>query len=162
METKTDKNQQYRTESGLTPLQEQAAILLASGETITAISEKLDINRSTIYEWQGILTFRCFYNKQCEIIRERIKAGLFGLQDEAFNAIKDILKGDNQAMKLKAATWILDKASEASIGATDPIGILRDECRLPSGRSNNWEKYGELLEEYHLQDEDRYIPPHYD
>lgn len=158
----TNQNQNW-TESGLTPLQEQAAILLASGETITAISEKLDINRSTIYEWQGILTFQCFYNKQCEIIRERIKAGLFGLQDEAFNAIKDILKGDNQAIKLKAATWLLDKASEASIGETNPITILRDECKVfPNFGGNDWDKYGRLLEEYHLQDEERYIPPHYD
>lgn len=157
-----NQNQDW-TESGLTPLQEQAAILLASGETITAIAERLEINRSTIYEWQGILTFKCFYNKQCELIRERIKAGLFGLQEEAFKAIKDILTGDNAAMKLKAATWLLEKATEIGIGATDPIPILKDECGLSwHHNQSDWEKYGKLLEEYHLQDEDRYIPPHYD
>ena len=160
METNSDKIQQNRTESGLTPIQEQAAILMASGESITAIAEKLEINRSTIYEWQGILTFRCFFNKQCEAIRERMKAGLFGLQEEAFKAIKDILTGDNPAMKLKAATWLLDKVAEVGIGETDPIPILKEECGLSwHNRSNDWEKYGRLLEEYHLQDEDRYIPP---
>lgn len=158
METKTDKNQQYRTESGLTPLQEQAAILLASGETITAIAEKLEINRSTLYEWQDILTFRCFYNKQCEIIRERIKAGLFGIQDEAFKAIKDILTGDNAAIKLKAAIWLIERASATGIGETDPHSALKEMVH-PSGNFSFWNSYHEkeylkLLEKFHLQDDD--------
>lgn len=158
METKTDKNQQYRTESGLTPLQEQAAILLASGETITAIAEKLEINRSTLYEWQDILTFKCFYNKQCEIIRERIKAGLFGIQDEAFKAIKDILTGDNAAIKLKAAIWLIERAGATGIGETDPHSALKEMVH-PSGNFSFWNSYHEkeylkLLEKFHLQDDD--------
>lgn len=153
----TNQNQNWN-ESGLTPLQEQAAILLASGETITAISEKLDINRSTIYEWQGILTFQCFYNKQCEIIRERIKAGVFGIQDDAFNAIKDILKGDNQAIKLKAAIWLIERASATGIGETDPHSALKEKVH-PSGSISMWNSYHEkeyleLLEKYHLKDDE--------
>ena len=153
----SNQNQNW-TESGLTPLQEQAAILLASGETITAISEKLDINRSTIYEWQGILTFQCFYNKQCEIIRERIKAGVFGIQDDAFNAIKDILKGDNQAIKLKAAIWLIERADATGIGETDPHSALKEKVH-PSGSFSMWNSYNEkeyleLLEKYHLKDDE--------
>lgn len=48
----TNRMQQNPTEttleSGLTPIQEQAAIMLASGENITSVSEKLNLNRSTI------------------------------------------------------------------------------------------------------------------
>ena len=159
METKTDKNQHSWTESGLTPLQEQAAVLLASGKSITAIAEELEINRSTIYEWQDILTFRCFYNKQCEIIRERIKACLFGVQDKAFDAIKDILEGDNPAIKLKAAIWLIERASATGIGETDPKSILKGMVH-PRGSFSGWNSYHEkeyleLLGKYHLNDDEK-------
>lgn len=61
----TNRMQQNPTEttleSGLTPIQEQAAIMLASGENITSVSEKLNLNRSTIYQWQQKITFQCFF-----------------------------------------------------------------------------------------------------
>ena len=121
-----NQNQNW-TESGLTPLQEQAAILLASGETI--------------------------------------KAGLFGIQDDAFKAIKDILTGDNPAIKLKAAIWLIERASETCIGETDPHSVLKEMVH-PSGsfsfwNSNHEKEYLELLEKFHLQndDESRVIAP---
>lgn len=62
----TNRMQQNPTEttleSGLTPIQEQAAIMLASGENITSVSEKLNLNRSTIYQWQQKITFQCFFS----------------------------------------------------------------------------------------------------
>lgn len=152
--TKTNKNQQNRTKSGLTPIQEQAAILLASGETITAISEKLDINRSTIYEWLDVLTFKCFYNKQCEIVKEKLKAGLFGLQKEAIKAIKESLQSDNLAIKLKAAMWMVERLSIAHVGETDPIPIIRKRSGEGNWLGMNEEKFERLLEEYHLEDRD--------
>ena len=151
--TKTNKNQQNRTKSGLTPIQEQAAILLASGETITAISEKLDINRSTIYEWQEVMTFRCYYNKQCESIKEQMKAGLFGLQEEAINAIRGSLQSDNASVRLKAATWLLERLSNTEIKDTDPISIIRRKCDNTFEDAWNFDtnKFKKLLEAYNLE-----------
>lgn len=154
METKSDKNQQYRTASGLTPIQEQAAILMASGERITAIAERLHLNRSTIYEWLDVLTFQCFYNKQCEIVKEKLKAGLFGLQKEAIEAIKGSLQSDNPAIKLKAAIWLVERLSNAFVGETDPIPIIRERSGEGNWRGIDEEKFGRLLEEYHLEDRD--------
>lgn len=152
--TKTNKNQQNRTKSGLTPIQEQAAILLASGESITAISEKLDINRSTIYEWQEVFTFRCYYNKQCESIKERMKAGLFGLQEEAINAIRGSLQSDNASVRLKAATWLLERLSNTEIKDTDPIAFIRKQCDTTFLDSWSFDttKFERMLEAYHLEE----------
>ena len=54
----SDKKQQKPTLSpltGLTPQQEQAAMMLASGENLTAVARQLNLNRSTLY---GKLTQR--------------------------------------------------------------------------------------------------------
>ena len=44
--------------SGLTPIQEKAAIMLANGDSITLVAESLNINRTTIYQWQQKVTFQ--------------------------------------------------------------------------------------------------------
>jgi len=38
--------------SGLTPIQEKAAIMLANGDSVTLVAETLNVNRTTIYQWQ--------------------------------------------------------------------------------------------------------------
>ena len=154
METKSDKIQQFRTASGLTPIQEQAAILMASGERITAIAERLQVNRCTIYEWMNVLTFQCFYNKQCKIIKEKLWAGLLGLQKETIEAMKGSLQSDNPAIKLKAAIWMAERLIDGYVGETDPIEIIKDRCR--HGWGNNDEEFKKLLEEYHLPEQGMY------
>lgn len=157
MATKTHKNQQNRTKSGLTPTQEQAAIMLASGESITSVAERLELNRSTIYEWQGILTFQCFFNKQCEMIRERMNAEIFGLQEAAIQAIKESLSCNNESIRLKAATWIVERLSNAQIGESDPTKLIKAKCTTPL---MEWDqeifdknKFERLLEEFNLEEE---------
>lgn len=75
-----DNSKQNLTKStqvtGLTPQQEQAAILLASGEGVTEVADKLNVNRATIYLWQQKINFQCFYNQQCQIIQDNIRNGL--------------------------------------------------------------------------------------
>lgn len=46
--TKAEAKREVSTITGLTPIQEQAAILLANGESVTAVANKLNINRMTI------------------------------------------------------------------------------------------------------------------
>ena len=152
MDTNSNKNRQNRTSSGLTPIQEQAAILMASGERITSIAERLQLNRSTIYEWMDVLTFQCFYNKQCENNKKKLKAGLFGLQKKAIEAIKESLESSDPSIKLKAATWLVERLSDTSIGETDPANIIKERCRVWGGY--NEEKFSRLLEAYNLQEQE--------
>lgn len=113
--------------TGLTPIQEQAAILLASGETITAVAAQIGVNRSTLYEWQGIVTFKCFFNRQRVDYQEQLKNGLFGLTGEALATLRNCLHSDNEPTRLKAATWLLERVADQKTGITDVREALRDK-----------------------------------
>lgn len=141
-----NKKQQKATETaivpevnaltGLTPIQEQAAILLASGDTITAVAEKISVNRSTLYKWQMQVTFQCFFNQQCTDYKNNLKNGLFGLADEALNAIRDCLHSENEATRLKAAMWITDKVELSETGSTNVRAALKG--RHTKNSLNDW------------------------
>lgn len=121
-------------ETGLTPLQEQTAIMLASGERITAVAEQLNLNRSTIYKWQRLVTFKCFFNRQCKDYRDTLITGLFGLSQEALQTIKESLHSDNEAVRLKTAMWLADKINNITIGDFDVHKAIKEECT-----QNQWE-----------------------
>lgn len=130
-----DKNKQISTdllevskETGLTPLQEQTAILLASGGTITEVAEQLSLNRGTIYKWQKQITFKCFFNRQCADNRGNLVTGLFGLANEALSTIRDCLHSENEQTRLKAAMWLTDKIKDVPVGQTDVIAAVKKEC----------------------------------
>lgn len=112
-------------QTGLTPTQEQAAMLLASGESLTAVAEKVNVNRSTIYKWQTLITFQCFFNRQCADYRANLRNGLFGLADEALAAIRNSLHSDNESIRLKAAMWLTEKIELADTGSTDVKEVLK-------------------------------------
>ena len=113
--------------TGLTPLQEKSAILLAAGETLTAVANKLGINRSTIYKWQMQMAFQCYYNQQCKDYKNNLKNGLFGLADEALTAVKSCLHSNNEATRLKTAMWIADKVEFTDIGISDVRTAIREQ-----------------------------------
>ncbi len=123
--------------TGLTPIQEQAAILLASGDSITAVAEKISVNRSTLYKWQIQVTFQCFFNQQCTDYKNNLKNGLFGLADEALNAIRDSLQSKNEAIRLKTAMWITDKVELSETGTTDVRAVIKE--RHTKSESIDWD-----------------------
>lgn len=114
--------------TGLTPQQEQAAILLASGNTITATAQELNVDRGTVYRWQGKACFQAFFNKLCSDIQTRSTSGLYGLFDSAIQALKDSLQSDNSAIRLKAALSVLDRVKDVKIGETNPIKMIKAQC----------------------------------
>lgn len=131
----TDKSQQKPTErgninpdTGLTPQQEQAAMMLATGETITAVAAKLSLHRCTLYEWQKLLPFQCFLNKQAADYRDNLKNGLYALASDALQTIRDCLHSTNEGNRLKAAMWLVEKVSDADTGETDVRAAIKDRC----------------------------------
>lgn len=130
-----DRKQQNPTENmlesgltGLTPLQEQAAIMLASGDSITQVAEKLGLNRSTIYEWQRKITFKCFFNFQRQEAKDTLRNGLAGLYNDALEAVKGCLASENESIRLKAAMWIIGKIEDNPIEDTDARQVLKREA----------------------------------
>lgn len=157
-----DKTQQNPTgkntvnpQTGLTPLQEQAAMMLATGETITAVAAKLNVNRCTIYEWQRLITFQCFLNKQADDYRESLKNGLFGLASDALQTIRDCLHSTNEGNRLKVAMWLIERVNNTDTGQTDAREAIREQCTNDiMGFDGNYfdEKgYNKALQYYGLQ-----------
>lgn len=155
-----DKIKQKTTVSditGLTPLQEDAAILLAAGTSITDVCKRLELNRTTLYQWQDKVTFKCFMNYQRMQMRDELKNGIYGLHKKAVKALEDCLSSDNDRIRLDAAATIIDKVTAYEIGETDARNELKKQatsCDLvPAGRWNTLdeEKYIRLLKENGLQ-----------
>ncbi len=126
-----EKEQAVNHDTGLTPLQEQSAILLASGASITDVAEQLKLNRSTIYSWQKQVTFICFFNRQCADNRQTLTSGLYGMATEALNAIRQSLQSNNEAIRLKTAMWVTEKLQSLYVGSTDATEVLKEECTHP-------------------------------
>lgn len=114
--------------TGLTPQQEQAAILLASGGSVTEVAEKVNVNRATIYLWQQKINFQCFFNQQCQLIQDNIRNGVCGLYEEALSAVKDCLRSPNEAIKLKTAMYIIGKIELIDASRQDPEVEIRKLC----------------------------------
>lgn len=155
-----NKKQQNPTISpltGLTPQQEQAAIMMASGESITAVARQLNLNRSTLYEWQENTAFQCYYNQQCQDHKEAVKNALFGLHQRAVDTLTNLLVNGNENTRLKAAMWLLERVASTEIGSTNIRAVLKERC-THDDVSVNWAKFNESeyqaeLQRYGLSDD---------
>lgn len=131
--------------TGLTPTQEQAATLLASGVSVTDVASQLEVSRAAIYLWQKQTTFKCFFNSQCSEARSTLLGGLYGLASEALQTIRESLQSQNEQVRLKAAMWITDKLQSIEIKETDVITAIKDEV--------TYSQWGDLTPDFH---EDEY------
>lgn len=151
-----DNNKQETTEStlitGLSPTQEQVAILLASGESVTDVANKMNVNRTTIYLWQQKINFQCFYNQQCKIIQDNIRNGLCGLYKDALEAVKDCLKSPNEALRLKTAMYVISKVEILDTSKQNPVKEIEKLCTSDwtddfDGKVLDEEQFNKLMEE---------------
>lgn len=155
-DNKIEQKATISPETGLTPQQEQACVMLASGEGYTAVATKLGINRGTLYRWQDNLAFRCFLNRQCRDYRDEVKNGLIGLHSEAVRAIKELLNSGSEATRLKAAVWVIERVVGVEVEETDIRKVLRDKATVMGWEEEtvvfNKEAYKKSLKEYGLSE----------
>ncbi len=148
--------EKYSKITGLTPQQEKAAILLASGKTMTETAKEVKIERSTLYQWIEKAGFQAYYNSLVENIRESTKNSLLGLIDSAYKAIRESLNSKNESIRLKAALSVIDRIKDVEVGGTDPERIIRHQCTqyatLDSLGSVNFDskKFRLLMKDNHL------------
>lgn len=157
----SDKKQQKPTLSphtGLTPQQEQAAMMLASGENITAVARQLNLNRSTLYEWQANTAFQCYYNQQCQDHQQAVKNALFGLHRQAVDTLTNLLANGNENTRLKASMWLLERVAAVEVGDTRLKEVLKKKC---THSPTDWDldvlnerEYKAELKRYGLQDDE--------
>lgn len=155
---KTATKVQINSVTGLTPTQERACSLLASGARTTAVAQELDVPEQTIYLWQKQTVFSCYYNKQRSVIKDVAVQSLFGLVDEAVTAIRESLTSTNESVRLKAATYLIDKLQNLEVGKTDIVEAVRAEATYDSwsnlGGTFHEKDYREKLQELGVQEQD--------
>lgn len=131
--------------------------MLASGENLTGVARQLNLNRSTLYEWQENTAFQCFYNQQCQEHQQAVKNALFGLHSTAIDTLTDLLSNGNENTRLKASMWLLERVANTEVGETNIRAVLREKC-THDDMDINWAKLNEgeykaELRRYGLSDE---------
>lgn len=143
-------------DTGLTSNQEQCAIMLASGVSITEVSKQINTSRTTIYRWLGSLAFQCFFNSMKLDAKNYIEGSLFGLKEKALDSIKACLESNNDAIKLKASMWIVDKISQIKVGEFE----IRNALQERSQELEKWgqeDRYKKKLAHFGLSDEEAHL-----
>ena len=120
--------------TGLTPKQEKACSMLASGETIEAVAEEIKVPESTLLLWQRQTTFKCFFNQKRKNIRGSLTQGVYSLAMDAVKALRESLNSENEQVRLKAATYVVDKLQSMEIGQTDIVAAVKAEATHPDGK----------------------------
>ena len=124
-------------ETGLTSLQERCALLLASGTRITEIAAELPVCKTTLYKWLRSDLFRCYLNLMKKDLQNGIQGRVLGLKEKALDALGASLESVNEQVRLKAATWIIDKLTLQEVGETDARQLLKSQAE--GEMSNNWQ-----------------------
>lgn len=114
--------------TGLTPTQERACSMLASGDTIEAVAEEIKVPESTLLLWQKQTTFKCYFNQKRSNIKGSLTQGVYSLALEAVNALRESLNSENEQVRLKAATYVVDKLQSMEIGQTDIVAAVKAEA----------------------------------
>ena len=134
--------------TGLTPLQEQCASLLAAGERISVVAEKVQVSRTTIYQWKEVITFQCFMNQLRDEVKAHMNQTLLSLAEEALSAIRETLASDNPSLRLKAAIWLVERLSSVEVGQCNPFKALKEEATYP----NDLAGWDFSAPEFHMED----------
>ena len=111
------------------PQQQQALTLLASGKSVDEISETLDIHRTTLRRWRKNPEFIARFNQLIQQGKEKQIQSFINLQQRAFEVFEEALSSENELLRFKAATVIIDKVKEL------PEGLLYEDEILESQRN---------------------------
>ena len=108
-----------KSQTELTPLQEQGALLLSSAQNVIEVAKTLDVDRSTIWYWRQIPAFEAILNQLRTETLQTMQDGLLALHQQALKTIKRCLSSENETVALKASQVIIEKTLQFQVGETD-------------------------------------------
>ena len=108
-----------KSQTELTPLQEQGALLLSSGQNVIEVAKTLDVDRSTIWYWRQIPAFEAILNQLRTETLQTMQDGLLALHQQALKTIERCLSSENETVALKASQVIIEKTLQFQVGETD-------------------------------------------
>ena len=122
----------------LAPQQHQALVLLAGGQGVDEVCDALNIHRTTLWRWRKQPEFIAGWNQMVKQGKEKQIQALLGLQQQAFNVLRDCLSSQNELLRYKAAITIVEKVEAISEGL-----VYADEIQHKQQQD---EKFRELTE----------------
>lgn len=133
--------QQDATDIVLTVKQQQVLDLLLQGQSITSISQTINVDRSTIYRWQSNVEFEAERNKKARELRDASKSKLTNLAEKSLMVVDEALeKGD-----AKTALAVLKGVGYLS-GVLPMIGSsVPEELTAQRERDEKQKAYDDLL-----------------
>ncbi len=96
----------------------QAVNLLVSGFSYSYVAKKLNIDRTTLWNWKQKPQFAAYYNSLIKELKEHTKDKLTSLYDNALQTIENCLYSENDSIKLKTSLYIIDKIENTQYGLT--------------------------------------------
>ena len=126
----TSTTPKVNPQTGLNPIQEQCASLLACGEKVSKVAEMIQVSRATIYQWNTLITFQCYTNQLRDEMQRHMNQTLLKMAEEALTTIQKTLKSDNENLRLKSAMWLLDRINKVEVGECNPFEIIRKESTI--------------------------------
>jgi len=102
--------------SELSPIQQIAAVLLASGKTARDVAKEIDVTPETISHWRKITSFQALINDLKWEALNSARDEMQALTSKAVSTLKDVMQnGKTDTARLNAAEIVL-----AHVGMTDP------------------------------------------
>ena len=138
--------QVIHSDTGLTALQEKCCLLLAAGIRITDAALQVGASRGTLYRWLQQPAFQCYLNQAKKEVQQFVEGSLLNLHQKALEGIEATLDSQREDLRLRAATWVLEKIQEMPIGASDIRKVLLEEATLKPSSVDIWDKTGRVRE----------------
>lgn len=89
-------------ENSLSPSQQQALEMLATGSTVSAIAKAINVTERTIYNWRaGDVDFKAAWEELLATLWENTKVGLKALGGRAIQVLLDIMDSPDATNKEK-------------------------------------------------------------
>ena len=115
----------------LPPHQQKALNLLASGKTISQVSQEMAIHRTTVWRWTTTPEFQATLNSLVAEARAEMQQGLVALQEKAINTLKECMSSPNHMVRVRTALSVLDRVSGMRQGPTSAQSIR--DMAMPIG-----------------------------
>ena len=118
----------YHTDAAgeLTPPQRVAINLLLAGRPYADVAREVGIDTSTLFQWRRQAAFVAELRAQFELMHAAARYGLFSLANDSITALRNALKGQNEAARVNAAQIVLERLG---------VGKREQEAHDPTGQS---------------------------
>lgn len=135
---KVNKYKQYSAD--FTPTQEQSALLLATGQSVTMVAKCLNIDRGTLYNWLNNPEYKTMMLDLRKELYQQTREKLFDIYLMSVQVIQDSLNSEDEAVRVKIAMWLLNDLK--FLLKKDIIYLLRGEVSRVLGDTQNSQEGG--------------------